>query len=258
MAQLADEYRPLYLASRQVLVSAKDESTRKTCIDAADKLLDAADPRRREDGSYILGQYRSDYRLDRHIELLKHDAAETDWKLVAQAAESLGLIGRAEAEPAVGSVAMLADGQMNGMDRGLACTNGLIAAARLGITGVLPACERVLHSDLMRGDRRQRPAACFAIGLLAGPDSPIVQELTPVLNGTMEDPLAKVEALKALGNLKVPGAQKAMESFPMRGMPQVQWMVEWATARITGAPETHIPVPAEWRPQLTLRETAAQ
>jgi HEAT repeat protein len=94
--QLGVAYEPLHLSARAALLASGPLT-----IDAAVKLLDHADPRRREDGSYLLGELRNDAALQRHIALMD----DKDWGVVRQAAWSLGLIGRTEAIPAIAKLA---------------------------------------------------------------------------------------------------------------------------------------------------------
>ena len=62
-------------------------------------MLNHPDPRRREDGSQILGRLKSLYAIERHVALL----SDSDWGVVTQAAKSLGQIGGREAKSAVGA-----------------------------------------------------------------------------------------------------------------------------------------------------------
>ena len=62
-------------------------------VPAAQALLSDANPRRREDGSYILGHLKSDAGLEAHIALLN----DSDVPVATQAAMSLGQICRREA-----------------------------------------------------------------------------------------------------------------------------------------------------------------
>jgi HEAT repeat protein len=244
VAQLPTEYRPLYLATRAALIAAKDEPTRQACIMAAGALLHDANPRRQEDGSYILGRYRSAHELERHIVLLAHESVDTDWALVRQAVESLGLIGRQEARKPIASIvmqgeALVARGGVAALD------TAFIAAGRLGATEILPACGGVLATlDPMRADFQRRQAAVFAIGACGTEQSPEVKYVYTVLGSQMD---AKDEAIKAIGNLKLrDGPARLEQGFPMAEAAVNRWMVQWAVARIKGEPAQHPPATYPW------------
>lgn len=249
--QLGDEYRPLYLAARAALIAAPNDAARTASISAAGELLDNASPRRREDGSYILGKYRSDHRLERHMELLEFEAEDTDFAVVAQAAQSLGLIGRKEPRAALvklgqstGPLAMKPFGPQ-------AVANAIVASGRLGFAEILPVAGRLVAADPLTTDAAQKEASSFAIGMLAEPDDPVTNGLFSSLQNMMDG--NKPESVKAIGNLKIPGAAPRIQSFPQSDTPPVKYLIEWATARITGQPEVHKPLEYDWTAQTSIR-----
>ena len=235
---LATDYEPLYRATRTALISAKDDATREMCIQAAGKLLHDASPRRQEDGSYVLGMYRSAHELERQVELLDFSVEKPDWKLIEQVARSVGQIAqqapRAAIVKLVNARSELIVAQTNSSP---AVNAAIIAGGQMGATEILPACDRVLAEDPMRSDTNARLAAAFAIGVAGTPSSPGVDRLFNVLNSPMD--AGKIEALKAIGNLKIPGAADRIQSFPTSESYVLQWLIQWATARINGVPAQH-------------------
>ena len=210
--QLDDEYHPLYLAARKALVSATTESARKAAIEAAGQLLDNASPRRQEDGSYILGQYRSDYRLDRQIQLLNVEGEKTDFVLVSQVLDSLGRIGRPEPRAAIVGI-VKAMSQLNLRPGGAdAVASALVAAGRLGFAEVLPTAGGLVAADPLKTHEGEKAAGSFAIGMLAKPTDPVTNTLFSALNNPIDG--NKKESVKAVGNLKIPGAVAKIQEFP--------------------------------------------
>jgi HEAT repeat protein len=250
LPQLDDEYKPAWKAARDALAQAPAGPTRETVIRAAGVLLDNANPRRREDGSYLLGHFRSDHRLDRHLQLL----SEEDPDLVAQVAESLGLIGRQEARAQIVVLAKLADTPAAGK-KSLAAANALVAGGRLGASELIPTSQRILNSDPLHSFAPARAAAAFVIGLTADPNSPAVEVMYGPLGQIMEALSVKFEIVKALGNLRSRKAIGRIETFPLSENHQMQWIIQWSTARITGQPEQHPRTPYSWMADTTIKDT---
>src|SRR5207244_2517569 len=70
IAQLGAGYPPLNTAARNALIAAALNQI-PSATEAAVRLLTDPDPRRREDGSFILGGIGSDAALEQHIQLLQ-------------------------------------------------------------------------------------------------------------------------------------------------------------------------------------------
>ena len=252
---LADEYKPLHDAAQFALSNAREEPVKQACIETAGGLLDNPDPRRREDGSYILGQYRSDYKLERHIELVTL-TDKPDWKLITQACTSLGLIGRKEAGPAVVKVAALANGtDTKGWE---SVASALIASGRLQARDVLPICQKILAGSPEKISSEWRTAAAFAVGLAGDTKSPGTAQLFTIIKSDMDSAEAKFEAIKAVGNLKLPGATarlEALKSFPEAKM---QWALEWSIGRLTGKEVKHVAIVEEWHAETSMIDLPVQ
>lgn len=250
---LSDPYQPLWRASRDALVHAPTGPTREKVIQLAGELLDNADPRRREDGSYLLGRFRSDYRYERHLQLL----ADSDIELMSQVAESMGLIGRQEARPSIVALAQVAEGQRQGKKM-QAAVKALIAGGRLGASELIPTCLNILAKDPQQSYPPARSAAVFVIGVTAKADSPAVNALYTALGSSYDGPATKFETVKALGNLRQHDAVEVFSDFPYSKTAALQWIIQWATARITGQPEVHPPTPLTWMADTSIRDTSDQ
>lgn len=251
--QLGDPYEPLWKASRDALVQAPAGPTREKVIQLAGDLLDNADPRRREDGSYLLGRFRSDYRHERHLQLLGDD----DIALMGQVAESMGLIGRQEARPGIVALAQVAAGNRPGK-KIQAAVKALIAGGRLGASELIPACVNILAKDPRESFHPARAAAVFVIGVTGKADTPAVNSLYSVLGSSFDTPLTRFETVKALGNLRQHDGVDASSEFPYSKTPALQWIIQWAIARITGQPEEHPPTPTMWMAETSIRDLSAQ
>ena len=189
----------------------------------------------------MLGMYRSAHRLDRQIELLDVSKDKPDWKLIEQAALSVGRIGQQSPRAAIVNL-VKSRGKLLAIDpkAGLAVNAAIIAGGELGADEILPACDSVLAENPMTSDGYSRLASAFAIGAAGTPNSPEVNRLFGLLSSPIES--SKLEIVKAIGNLKMPGAEGRIKEFPMSDGYVIKWMIQWATARITGEPAEH-PVP---------------
>ena len=70
--------------------------------------------------------------------------------------------------------------------------------------------------------------------------------------------MTKFEAVKALGNLRQHDAVEAFTGFAYSRTAQLQWIIQWATARITGQPEQHPPTPSAWMAETSIRDVSEQ
>lgn len=252
--QLSHEYLPLHDAARKALARAADEPTKQRAIEAAGHLLDSPHPRRREDGSWLLGQYRSDHRLQRHIELAQPNK-EQDWAVIAQAAESLGLIGRQEATAAIVALSRL-DGISEARLTPAVC-NALIAGGRLGAKDVQTPAAAMLAADPMLTPSQLRSAGAFAIGAAGAPDSPAVARLLSVINSPNDGPDVRAEAIKAVGNLRLTPALPKLQTLSSLDE-RTQWLSEWAIARLTNQAPVHRPLETTWTTTLSAEDLSGR
>ncbi len=260
-SQLSDPYQPLYAAALKALWTSPDPAVRQACIDVAASLLDNPDPRRQQDGSYILGRYRSDAALEKHIELAAtFETPKPDWALVAQAAESLGRIGRPEAKPCVLKLAGLAVEAAHTPqgETAPAIANGMIACGRLGEKGVLPAAHRALGGDPQKMASILRTAAAFAIGAVGTTaDTGAFPAIISGGSAPFESPQTRLEVLRAIGNLQDKVNLGVTKATTITSVPE-RWMAHWAHDRITGQTTPFTPPPSMWQADVSITDLTAR
>ena len=122
----------------------------------------------------------------------------------------------------------------------------LVAAGRLGIRDVLPICQKILAGSPEKISPEWRAAAAFVMGVAGDAKSPGVSHLFTVIKSEMDSVDAKVEAVKAVGNLKLPGGAAKLEAYKDIADKNTKWMVEWAIGRLTGQEAKHVPVIEDW------------
>jgi HEAT repeat protein len=257
LKQLDEPYAPLHEAVRQALSRPRDAALSQATIARAAALLAQANPRRQEDASYILGRLRSDAAIERHLALLQWDPAspaKSDWPLIAQAAESLGLIGDARAneplmkliKPAPDALAGMQRPQVDAMTK--AMSNALVAAARLHHRAAIDDAVRILQLDPATCPSSLRAAASFAIGLLAEPGKlPSDVNFITIYESPFEAKITKLEALKALGNNRhAPLADRLKVITESDATPDLRWMAQWAYQRCSNTRVAYQP-PTERR-----------
>lgn len=259
--QLSDRYQPLYAAALKALSTSPDPAVRQACIDVAAALLDNPDPRRQQDGSYILGRYRSDAALEKHIELAaSFENAKPDWALVAQAAESLGRIGRPEAKPCVlklaGQTAETAHNPQG--ETAPAIANAMIACGRLGEKAVLSAAHRTLAGDPQRMASILRTGAAFAIGAVGTTaDTGGFPGIISGGSAPFESPQTRLEVLRAIGNLRDKAHLGVTEAATITSV-QERWMAHWAHDRITGETTPFTPPARIWQADVSITDLSPQ
>jgi HEAT repeat protein len=256
--QLDVPYAPLHEAVRAAMTRPGDDAVRQRTVRLAAEMLGHANPRRREDASYILGRLRSDAAIEKHIALLQWDAKDvgkTDWPLLAQAAESLGLIGHARAaaplmtliKPAPDALAGLQSPQREAMTR--AMSSAMVSAARLRHRAALDEAVRILQTDPETCPSDLRASSAFAIGMLADPGgkAPQAGQMLELYESNFESRETKFEALKALGNLRhTPAAERLKKIAEVNPTTDLRWIAHWAYQRTTGTSVPYTP-PSEVR-----------
>ena len=260
-SQLSDRYQPLYAAALKALSTSPDPAVRQACIDVAASLLDNPDPRRQQDGSYILGRYRSDAALEKHIALAAtFENPKPDWALVAQAAESLGRIGRPEAKPCVLKLASLAAETANTPqnETAQAIANGMIACGRLGEKRVLPACHKALAGDPKMMPSILRTGATFAIGAVGTTaDTGAFAGMISGGSAPFETPPTRMEVLRAIGNLRDKANLGVTEATTISSVTE-RWMAHWAHDRITGQTTPFTPPVSTWQADVSIIDQSAR
>lgn len=241
--QLGAEHRPLNGAARRALVAAA-VAPMQLAIDFAVSLLDDPDPKRREDGSFILGRARTEAGLERHIQLLK----DPDWGVVHQAAESLGYIGSTNATTALAALVNVTKDQsdLRSIDSTKARAIGaaFIACARLDFQPAL-ATARPYIPDKMNCPIEIRGPAIWAAGVLGDPeDRALADAFLSVARDTspFETEDARFEAIKAIGNQ---GHLTILDAMRQEGaqnpIPRLRWMAHTVADRMAGGESSYIP-----------------
>jgi HEAT repeat protein len=241
--QLDDDYHPLYLAARDAIVAAGADA-----VPAAVKLLDNRNPRRREDGSYVLGELKSDAGFERHVALM----SDPDWPLVEQVSHSLGRIGRKDAAPTLAKLATRAATLMkedavkkDPIHANSACREAIVACGLLGYKDVLPPIIPIIpQREQYAAD--VRAAAVWVFGMIGDANDASVQGMLGGLLGDIkESEMCKFEAIKAWGNQKRKAALGSVQSWDSGGGfasgPRMRWIMHWAFDRITGTQTPYTP-----------------
>jgi HEAT repeat protein len=260
-AQLSDSYEPIHQAALAALSSSGEVAVRQACIDAAVRLLDDAQAPRRQDGSYVLGHYRSDAALERHIALAAaFDGAKPDWPVVAQAAASLGRIGRPEAKAVLLSLAASKPEKCNNpqTETATAIGNAMVACGQLGEKRVLPACHTALAGNPQMMPSILRTGAAFAIGAVGSEaDTGAFGGVMSGAGATYESPATRLEVLRAIGNLRAKSQLDLTKAETIRGIEE-QWMAHWAHDRITGQATPFQPKPDPWLADVSITDLSGQ
>ncbi len=249
--QLSIDYQLLHDATRGALVAIGAPT-----IPAAGRLLDDADPRRQEDGSYLLGTLKSDEAIQRHIDLLK----SPDWRVVAQAAWSLGSIGNPAARDPVGKLAARAatDWKASNEQAGAAIDafrNAIIAAVQLGYPSIVEDTRKVIP-DKLNQPSAIRSAALWAWGMMGDPkDSATVGRIFGIYRDIEDGMDVKIEGIKALGNLRVgSSASNLLNILSPSGDSLATWIATWSYNRITGEDRPFDAGEAPWSPSLSIMD----
>jgi len=255
-ARLTDRYAPLHEAARTALLaSAKFPDSARATIDAAVTLLGDPVAERRADGSWLLGESASDAGLDAHVALLN----DTSIVVVAQAALSLGQVGKPEAGDAlVALVRKLNKPVQQGVDPDWqpALTNAIVSAGLLGRADVLALVESLIPNNLAAP--APRAAAVWVAGYSGAQD--VVPKLFRILNDRLEIGAVQTESIKALGNLRSPAAKKLLDDESnlalWQGDPVNAYLIHWASDRVNGTTTPFTPRPRTFRADTSVREVS--
>ncbi len=246
VGNLAEESARLHSAALDALLAIG-----QPVIPTAEKLLADADPRRREDASYLLGMLKSDARFEAHVALLK----DSDWRVARQAAVSLVQIGRKDASPALAELARKAtslsipETSPEYAAATQAVEQAIVACAMLGESSILPMCKTVMPVKTHAANIRT--AAVYAIGRLSATgDKSVTGLLTKPMNDLEETSNVQFECVKAMGHLKLPAVMnlvgKDRESARWISDYYGDWMSHWIRCRMTGKVEPLSPLKESW------------
>jgi HEAT repeat protein len=252
-AQLNEPYAPLHEALRNALLQPADTTVRQATIALAAKSLDDPNPRRREDASFVLGALKSDAALERHIALLEwtpNDPLQSDWPLVAQAAESMGRIGDAKAVDRLMSLVKAAPDASEPLPKAQhiamlrAMASAMTSLGQLHHAPALAEAVRIMALDPQKCPSQVRVSSAFAIGMLDRPDgrAKFASQLLKTYGDIYESQDAKFEALKALGNLRhTPAAEPLKSISESDGTAELRWISHWSYQRVTNTNVTYHP-----------------
>ena len=244
---LASESDRLHLAARTALIAIGQPAVPKT-----EQLLTDADPRRREDASYILGQLKSDAGIDKHVALL----SDKDWQVVRQAAESLGKIGRKEAVPELVRLSNMASTPLDGYPADqvpfviAAIERSIVACTAFDEHSIIPVCQKVLP-DKAHVASGIRAAAAYALGRMDDPKGKVPGIYNRIL-GDMEDGGdVKLESLKGFGHMKSTAGKKwygtSRDDAAANGERSMDWIAYWCRWKVTGKDVPYDPLPEPWQ-----------
>jgi HEAT repeat protein len=266
-SQLPEDYAPLHAAVRRALARPADDAVRQATIATAVALLGHRDARRREDGSYVLGRLRSTDGFEAHLALLEAElsaTSKTDWPLVAQAAESMGLIGdRRAAAPLMVLVKAAPDAMSTlpptqQIPAGVATGNAMVALGRIGHRPALEEAIRLLSLDALTGNvpGPLRTASAFVIGAVGeGGAVPNGINFLAIFASTDESLETKFEALKALGNLRYAAAADGLKQIAESDLsPRMRWMAHWSYERCADTTVPFVPVIERREPPVSISD----
>jgi len=266
LPQLDVDYAPLHAATRAALAHPANETVRQATIAAAAQMLAHANPLRREDASYVLGRLRSDAAFDTHLALLTWDAAapaKSAWIVIAQAAQSLGMIGdRRAIEPLMVIVkaapAVLANVQRPQRDHMTrAMSNALVATARLRHRPAMEEAVRILQMNPDDCPADIRAAAAFAIGVLSEPgaEPPADINFFTIYSSPYEGHATKIEAIKALGNMRhAASADRLKELSQTDGTLDLRWLAHWSYERCANTHAAYTPYTDRREPPVSISD----
>jgi HEAT repeat protein len=222
LKQLGAGYEPLRLEARSALVTAAqtNKDLAQPLATKAAAMLDDSQADRRIDASFLLGVLASHEGFEKHLALLN----DSDWRVVAQAATSMGAIG----DPAAGAPLVGVYRRAAGIDkpaspatpatpgaqrseeeaivRGNAGEQAILSCAKLGHKQILDETKAIYGQKM--ASSQWRSAALWALGVL-GTTEQVTQGARPVL-ARLRDPEESggvlIEAIRALGNGRVKAA----------------------------------------------------
>lgn len=236
---LPDPSRPVHRLAREALVSIGRDT-----VEPAAALLTDVDPRRREDGSYILGRLGSDASFEKHVALLEDD----DWDVVRQAADSLRLIGRAEAGPALLQALI----RINRHGQSAHTGDALSAILHAGGTFRYPPFSQPAKAMIRQGHPKVVAAAIWTYGVLHL-DDPSDQEVCGLLMAyvvTVFTPEPVLyESLKALGHMRYRPALAHGESAFWTNGSEGDYILGWMRDRFEGTRTPYVPRKRGWQVQ---------
>ncbi len=268
--QLYDPYLPLHDAARVALSHSASDAMTKQIIAAAVTLLHESNQRRKEDGSFLLGHYRSEAALEDHIALIhdypKSPNAPVDWDLYTQAVRSLGRIGNPKAGPPLVPLLQKAPITMAALMNSTVSLDAeeaaLVAVGQMKYTGAMRQVWRIINGSGQEEPENMRAAAVWALGALTPPDDKKANDvLIKIIANLQDNPaIARFEACKWLGHRHVTASADALKSLAQTDTdPLARWSAHWAYQQITGQNLPYTPPDVPWTAETSITDlTGAQ
>lgn len=261
--QLSDPYIPLHDAARAALSHTASDAMTADIISHAVALLHQDNQRRKEDGSYLLGHYRSEAALQDHIALIhgypSGDTGPVDWDLYTQAVRSLGRIGNIKAGPPLIpllAVAPITMGELMNSRVSLDAEEAaLVTVGQLKFTDALPQVWRIVNGDGQIEPKNMRGAAVWALGALTSSNDPKSNEaFIGIVAGFKSDsPSAVFEASKWLGLRHVAAAADSLKiAAAQETDPLARFTAHWAYQKITDTTISYTPPNIPYTPETSI------
>jgi hypothetical protein len=105
-----------------------------------------------------------------------------------------------------------------------------------------------------------RAATAYLFGLVGdASDATTCGKLLDAYGNMFENPIVKLEALKAIGHVKFqPAADRLVKISEEEGSPELRYIGHWAYQQITGRTIPFEPPVGSWRPEVSINDTSDQ
>ncbi len=264
---LSDPYLPVHDSALATLGQTETPAMRDAVIARAVVLLDAPLARRRQDGSHLLGVYRSNAGLEKQLVILTATTPTEaiDGDVSAETAKALGLIGDKRAVDPIfnlvrrGADAVTGKGKDDSL-AGAAAAEAIVAAGRFGDQRILPSAHQILRASGETTPYLPRSAAAWALGELgqndtAADSAATFQLLYGLYNSMFDAPATKFEAVKAIVRLKLNDALPVLpELIQQNRDARIGWVAAWGLWRMTGEPTSYTLPAVSWQPNVAIQD----
>ncbi len=257
--QLADSYEPLHLAARQALAVAGGP-----VIPIAEAMLSDPNPRRREDGSFLLGAYASNASLGLHIALLD----DADWGVVDQAAKSLYNLASPAEITGPYILRILQRGKRTTQVTSTeidAQAAAILLAGRIGYTSIIALAEPMIPNNPFsptNAPDQFRVPAIWAIGMTAGPRSHAASLVEEIYQNPEQSPAAVFESFKAMVNMNDASAKDFLKNWDndsdIGRDNNSRWMAHYAYDFFSGRNTPFVPRPYIMKVDLSIQDISNQ
>jgi hypothetical protein len=137
--------------------------------------------------------------------------------------------------------------------------NALLAATRLGHGPVLAEADRILRLDPVGCPPEVRAAAAFAAGVLGPPGKAPDVNFLSIYGSEYEAPMTKIEAIKALGNLRAASTADRLKAIASAEPdPALRWLAHWAYERCSNTRVPYTPPIDRREPPVSISDLPRQ